>query len=97
MSIFALADLHLSGNPPQKPMDRFSPAWENHWDKIRAAWLATIREQDTVLIAGELHVSENTVKTHVKNIYSKAGVQNRTELMGLFLEIQIPAEEAHRP
>ena len=40
MSIFALADLHLSGDPPQKPMDRFSPAWENHWDKIRAAWLA---------------------------------------------------------
>ena len=37
MSIFALADLHLSGDPPLKPMDRFSPAWENHWDKIRAA------------------------------------------------------------
>ena len=53
MSIFALADLHLSGDPPQKPMDRFSPAWENHWDKIRAAWLATINEQDTVLIAGD--------------------------------------------
>ena len=53
MSIFALADLHLSGEPPQKPMDRFSPAWENHWDKIRAAWLAAINEHDTVLIAGD--------------------------------------------
>ena len=49
------------------------------------------------MIAGELHVSENTVKTHVKNIYSKAGVQNRTELMALLLNIQIPAEEAYRP
>lgn len=43
------------------------------------------------MIAGELHVSENTVKTHVKNIYSKAGVQNRTELMNLLLDIHIPS------
>lgn len=40
------------------------------------------------VIAEELHVSENTIKTHVKNIYSKSGVQNRTELMNLILEIQ---------
>ena len=53
MSIFALADLHLSGNPPLKPMDRFSPAWENHWEKVQAAWLATITPEDTVLIAGD--------------------------------------------
>lgn len=32
-------------------------------------------------MAFELHVSENTIKTHVKNVYSKAGVHNRTELM----------------
>jgi DNA-binding CsgD family transcriptional regulator len=46
------------------------------------------------MIAGELHVSENTVKTHVKNIYSKAGVQSRTELMNLLLNIHIPSTEA---
>lgn len=40
-------------------------------------------------IAEELHVSENTVKTHVKNIYSKAGVQNRTELINLLMDIQL--------
>ena len=38
------------------------------------------------MIAGELHVSENTIKTHVKNIYAKAGVQSRTELMNLLLD-----------
>ncbi len=47
------------------------------------------------MIAGELHVSENTVKTHVKNIYSKAGVQNRTELMNLLLHI--PSTESDSP
>ncbi|MDR5658372.1 LuxR C-terminal-related transcriptional regulator [Serpentinicella sp. ANB-PHB4] len=40
------------------------------------------------MIAGELHVSENTVKTHVKNIYSKAEVQSRAELMHLLLDIR---------
>lgn len=39
-------------------------------------------------IAEELFVSENTVKTHVKNIYAKVGVQSRTELMALLLEIR---------
>ncbi len=46
------------------------------------------------MIAGELHVSENTVKTHVKNIYSKAGVQSRTELMNLLLDIHTPTTES---
>jgi DNA-binding CsgD family transcriptional regulator len=49
------------------------------------------------MIASELHVSENTVKTHVKNIYSKAGVQSRTELMNLFLDIRIPSMESEDP
>lgn len=40
------------------------------------------------IIAAEMNLSENTVKTHVKNIYSKAGVQNRTELMNILLDIK---------
>ena len=35
------------------------------------------------IIAEQLHISENTVKTYVKNIYSKLDVQGRTELMKL--------------
>ena len=54
MSIFAIADLHLSGDPPMKPMDRFSPNWENHWQKISSAWLAQVQPTDTVLIAGDI-------------------------------------------
>jgi DNA-binding CsgD family transcriptional regulator len=33
------------------------------------------------LIAKELYISENTVKSYVKGIYSKLGVRNRTELV----------------
>lgn len=40
------------------------------------------------MISAELHVSENTVKTHVKNIYSKARVQSRIELMNLLMDTQ---------
>jgi DNA-binding CsgD family transcriptional regulator len=38
------------------------------------------------MIAGELHVSENTVRTHIKNIYSKFGVQSKMELMNHLLK-----------
>lgn len=38
------------------------------------------------MIAGELSLSENTVKTHVKNIYSKLNVQSRMELIHIMLE-----------
>ena len=41
MSLFAIGDFHLSGEPPAKPMEVFSPNWENHFEKIRRNWLAT--------------------------------------------------------
>jgi DNA-binding CsgD family transcriptional regulator len=37
-------------------------------------------------IADELYVSQNTVKTHVKNIYYKYEVQSRSELVTLMLD-----------
>nr|WP_273702527.1 LuxR C-terminal-related transcriptional regulator [Tepidanaerobacter syntrophicus] len=38
------------------------------------------------MIAEELHLSENTVKTHIKNIYSKCEVQNKSQLIKFFDE-----------
>jgi DNA-binding CsgD family transcriptional regulator len=61
-----------------------------------AVSLLTKREQEIInhlltgrtnrMIAAELHLSENTVKTHVKNIYGKFEVQSRTELLRRFLD-----------
>lgn len=37
-------------------------------------------------IAEEIHLSENTVKTHTRSLYSKLGVGSRTELYALLLK-----------
>lgn len=38
------------------------------------------------MIAVELDLSENTIKTHIKNIYSKFNIQSKTELITLLKE-----------
>ena len=42
------------------------------------------------MIAGELFISENTVKYYVKNIYAKFGIKSRTELITLLLNTAPP-------
>lgn len=41
-------------------------------------------------IAAQLSISENTVKTHVKNIYSKYNVSSRAEIISTLLKNQLP-------
>ena len=53
MSLFAIGDFHLSGEPPAKPMEVFNPAWANHFEKIRLNWLNMITPEDTVIICGD--------------------------------------------
>lgn len=38
------------------------------------------------MIASELYLSENTVKTHIKNIYSKLNIQSKMELVNLLMK-----------
>jgi DNA-binding CsgD family transcriptional regulator len=38
------------------------------------------------MVAGELHLSENTVKTHIKNIYAKFNIQSKAELIRVLME-----------
>lgn len=51
--IYALADTHLDGGQ-DKPMDVFSDVWKNHKEKIEYNWNNIIREDDHVLIAGDI-------------------------------------------
>lgn len=52
MSIFCIADLHLSLFV-SKPMDIFK-GWENYVDKLEKNWKNTVSGDDTVVIAGDI-------------------------------------------
>ena len=53
MSIFAIADLHLSLST-NKPMDVFGPGWQNYVARLEEAWRGKIKDGDTVLIPGDI-------------------------------------------
>ncbi len=53
MHIYAIGDLHLSGEPPRKPMSVFGPNWENHWQKIKHSWQKQVTDNDLVIICGD--------------------------------------------
>ncbi len=53
MKVYAISDLHLSGNNP-KPMDIFGGSWANYMREISDDWLKKVTENDTVLIAGDI-------------------------------------------
>ncbi len=53
MNIYAISDLHLS-SVNEKPMDIFGGNWEGHFEKIKEDWLKTVKEEDIVLIAGDI-------------------------------------------
>ena len=52
MSLYAIADLHLSLGV-NKPMDVF-PGWENYLERLTENWQNTVKPEDTVVIAGDI-------------------------------------------
>lgn len=54
MHIYAIADLHLSGEPASKPMDKFGVHWADHKEKVKNNWLNTVQPEDYVIIAGDI-------------------------------------------
>lgn len=54
MSIYAIGDLHLSGEPPAKPMEIFGSQWQGHKEKIKQNWLAAVSDNDTVIVCGDI-------------------------------------------
>lgn len=55
MSIYIIGDLHLSKDPAiDKPMDIFGDSWLNHDDRVEEEWKKLVKEDDTVVIAGDI-------------------------------------------
>lgn len=53
MALYAISDLHLAFND-DKPMDIFGEKWSRHDEKIKNNWTKKIKEDDTILIAGDI-------------------------------------------
>lgn len=53
MALYAISDLHLAFDL-DKPMDIFGDKWSKHEKKIKEKWNELIKEEDTVLIAGDI-------------------------------------------
>jgi DNA-binding NarL/FixJ family response regulator len=45
-----------------------------------------LRGRTYKMVANELYLSENTVKTHIKNIYSKLNIRSKAELVSLLIQ-----------
>ena len=54
MSIYAMADLHLSLSNPEKSMEFFGHQWAGYIDRIVEGWKNTVKPEDTVLIPGDI-------------------------------------------
>lgn len=53
MKLYAISDLHLPGGD-DKPMNVFGEHWTDHFARISRDWRARVREEDAVLIAGDI-------------------------------------------
>jgi len=54
MSIYAIADLHLSFGVANKKMDVFGPLWSDHPARVEEAWRLLVKPDDIVLLAGDI-------------------------------------------
>lgn len=63
MSIYTIADLHLALGI-DKPMDIFGGRWSNYMDKLKSQWVNLIRDEDTVIIPGDISWA-----TYLENAY----------------------------
>jgi len=51
--IYAISDLHLSFST-NKPMNIFGDIWDNHYNKIKTNWDKKVKDDDLVLIPGDI-------------------------------------------
>ncbi len=53
MNVYAISDLHLSATA-DKPMNIFGGNWDGHFEKIKKDWVSQVKDEDVVLIAGDI-------------------------------------------
>lgn len=53
MSLFAIADLHLSSDG-KKSMEIFGARWADYMNKLRKNWTAVVSSEDTVIVPGDI-------------------------------------------
>ena len=53
MALYAIGDLHLSFSE-DKPMNIFGENWNDYENKIKKNWINKVKEEDTVLIPGDI-------------------------------------------
>ena len=58
MAIYVIADLHLSFSQ-DKPMSIFGESWEGHSDKIKNNWISKVKQEDTVVLPGDISWAMN--------------------------------------
>lgn len=58
MAIYIIGDLHLSFQT-NKPMDIFGNNWQNHEIKIKKNWEEKVKDEDTVILAGDISWAMN--------------------------------------
>ncbi|MDD4296101.1 MAG: helix-turn-helix transcriptional regulator [Ruminiclostridium sp.] len=80
--------LEFSELPAQERINKIERAARFGNLSERESQVATLLLQGKTYrtIADELTISENTVKYYVKNIYSKFGIQSRTELINIMIK-----------
>lgn len=55
MSVFVIADLHLSTHAEtNKSMEVFGRRWENYTERLRQNWRAVVSPADTVVVPGDI-------------------------------------------
>jgi LuxR family maltose regulon positive regulatory protein len=91
--IATILDTLAGGSPAGAPVDPLT-------DELSEAELRIVRylpsNLTAVEIAGELYVSANTVRTHVRHIYQKLGAHNRNEAVARARELGLIAPGALR-
>lgn len=65
MSLFVLSDTHLALHDSGKSMEVFGSRWQNYITRIENNWRRLVKEEDTVIIAGDVSWAmtlEETIK-----------------------------------